>query len=59
MKNFRADLNKRMLAIIQCRIFCLPVQYPKIQDQDIQKWFLESQNLLVEEQVGFGNNMST
>ena len=30
MKNFRADWTQTMLAIINCRIFCLPVCYPKI-----------------------------
>jgi hypothetical protein len=29
-KKLRADGNQGMLAIIRCRIFCLPVQYQKI-----------------------------
>jgi hypothetical protein len=31
MKKLRADGSQGMLAIIRCRIFCLPVCYPKIQ----------------------------
>ena len=30
-KKLRADWSHRILAIIRCRIFCLPVCYPKIQ----------------------------
>ena len=29
-KKLRTDWNQGMLAIIQCRIFCFPVCYPKI-----------------------------
>jgi len=29
-EEIRADWSQGMLAIIQCRIFCLPVCYPKI-----------------------------
>jgi hypothetical protein len=31
MKKLRADWSRRMLAIIRCRIFCLPSCYPKTQ----------------------------
>jgi len=30
-KKLRADWSQGILAIIRCRIFCLPVCYPKIQ----------------------------
>jgi hypothetical protein len=29
-KKLRADWSQGMLAVIRCRIFCLPVCYPKI-----------------------------
>jgi hypothetical protein len=29
MKKLRADLSRGMLAILRCRIFCLPRCYPK------------------------------
>jgi len=29
MNKLRADWSQGMLAIIRCRIFCLPVCYPK------------------------------
>jgi len=29
-KKLRADWSQGMLAIVRCRIFCLPVWYPKI-----------------------------
>jgi len=30
MKQIRADWSHGMLAVIRCRIYCLPVSYPKI-----------------------------
>jgi hypothetical protein len=35
-KKLRADRSQGMLAIIRCRVFCLPVCYQKYKDQDIQ-----------------------
>jgi hypothetical protein len=30
MNKHKLDMNQAMLAIIWCRIFCLPICYPKI-----------------------------
>jgi hypothetical protein len=38
MKKLRAVSARAMLAIIRCRIFCLPVCYPKYKYQDTQKY---------------------
>jgi len=38
MRKVKAECGQEMLAVIWCRIFCHPVCYPKIKDQDIQNY---------------------
>jgi hypothetical protein len=36
MRKLRAEYSQGIIATIQCRIFCLPVYYPKYKDKDTQ-----------------------